>query len=152
MDRYDREERSYDRGGRDAADSGSAGSPGDFPWQDSGAGDQPAQVWEEPPGQQTGGPAGAPTAGLQQAESRNPLAVTGFVLSLVMWIALIFPPVSFVIWILAVTFSSIGLSRARKLGASYKGLAVAGLCISLIGVVIVVLFFLFLLGAAVFGE
>lgn len=66
-----------------------------------------------------------------------------------MWIALIVPYLSFVLWILALTFSSIGLSRSRRLGAPHKGLAIAGLCISLVGVVIVVFFILFLVGAAV---
>ena len=66
-----------------------------------------------------------------------------------MWIALIIPPLSFVLWILALTFSSIGLSRSRKSGLPHKGLAIAGLCISLVGLVIVVVFILFLVGTAV---
>ena len=152
MDRYDREERSYGRGERDRPESEPSGSRGDFPWEESGGGDQPSQVWEEPPAEQTGDPADAGTAGLQRAGGRNRQAIAGFILSLVMWITLPVPYLSFVLWIAALTFSSIGLSRSRKLGAPYKGLAIAGLCISLIGLVIVVFFILFLVGAAVISS
>lgn len=143
MDRYDREERSYDRGEGERSDSGSSGSPGDFPWQDSCAGDQPAEVWEEPP--QTAERAGAP--GSQLEGQGNPLAIAGFVCSLLMWIPITYTAPIF--WLMALTFSSIGLSRARRRGAPHKGLAIAGLCISLIGVVFVILLILFTVGAAV---
>lgn len=145
MNRYNREERSYDRGEGDATESGSAGSPGDFPWQDSGAGDQPAEVWEEPPqtSERGGAPGGRPDA------QGNPLAIAGFVCSLLMWIPI--PYTAPIFWLMALTFSSIGLSRARRRGAPHKGLAIAGLCISLIGVVFVILLILFFVGAAVFA-
>ena len=146
MDRYDREERSYDRGEREPAEPGSAGSPGDFPWQDSGAGDQPPEVWEEPP--QTSGQGGGP--GGDRDGQGNPLAIAGFVCSLVMWIPI--PYTAPIFWLMALTFSSIGLSRARRRGAPHKGLAIAGLCISLIGVVFVILLILFFVGAAFFGD
>lgn len=146
MDRYSREERSYDRGERDRPDSGSSGSPGDFPWQDSAAGDRPAEVWEEPP--RTSGRGGSP--GGRPDGQRNPLAIAGFVCSLVMWIPIPFTAPLF--WLLAITFSSIGLSRSRRRGAPHKGLAIAGLCISLIGVVFVILLMLFFVGANVLGE
>lgn len=148
MDRYDREERSYDRGERDAAGSGSPGSPGDFPWQDSGAGDRPSEVWEEPP--QTSGQGGGPGGGDRDGQG-NPLAIAGFVCSLVMWIPI--PYTAPIFWLMALTFSSIGLSRARRRGASHKGLAIAGLCISLIGVVFVILLILFFIGVvAISGD
>lgn len=146
MDRYDREERSYDRGERDAGESGSAGSPSDFPWQDSGAGDQPPEVWEEPP--QTSGQDGVPGGG--RDGQGNPLAIAGFVCSLVMWIPI--PYTAPLFWLMALTFSSIGLSRARRRGAPHKGLAIAGLCISLIGVVFVILLILFFVGVALTGD
>ncbi|MXV89990.1 MAG: DUF4190 domain-containing protein [Acidimicrobiia bacterium] len=145
MDRYDREERSYERGERDLPDSGSSDSSGDFPWQDSGAGDQPPEVWEEPP--ETPGEGGGPGGRDGQG---NPLAIAGFVCSLVMWIPIPFTAPLF--WLMALTFSSIGLSRSRRRGAPHKGLAIAGLCISLIGVVFVILLILFFVGASVFGE
>lgn len=151
MDRYDREERDYGRGERDRPRQELPGAPGEFPWQDSGAGDQPQQVWEDA----TAEPA-SDTAGIvvpeQQGDADNPLAITGFILSLVMWIALLIPPLGFVLWILAVTFSSIGLRRSRRRGAPHKGLATAGLCISLVGVVFLILLLLLAAGTAIFGE
>ena len=149
MDRYDREERSYDRGGRDRPESEPPDSPGDFPWQEAGAGDRPPEVWEELAPEQPSGPGATGVASGIEGTQRNPLAITGFVLSLVMWIALPVPALSFVLWILALTFSSIGLSRSRRLEAPYKGLAIAGLCISLVGVVILIVFILFLVGLGV---
>ena len=146
MDRYNREERSYDRGERDHVESASSGSLEDFPWQDSGAGDQPPEVWEEPP--ETSVRGGAPGGG--RDGQGNPLAIAGFVCSLVMWIPI--PYTAPIFWLMALTFSSIGLSRARRRGAPHKGLAIAGLCISLIGVVFVILLILFFVGAAVFAE
>lgn len=146
MDRYNREERNYARGERDPTDSGSPGSPGDFPWQDSGTGDQPPEVWEEPP--QTPGQDGVPGGGRDGQD--NPLAIAGFVCSLVMWIPI--PYTAPILWLLALTFSSIGLSRARRRGAPHKGLAIAGLCISLIGVVFVILLILVFVGVSILGE
>ncbi len=146
MDRYNREERSYDRGDQEPAEVGSSDAPEDFPWQDSGTGDQPSQVWEEQPAEQPAASGGG------TERQGNPLAITGFILSLVMWVAFIVPHLSFVLWLAALTFSSIGLSRSRRRGAPHKGLAIAGLCISLVGVVIVVFFILFLVGAAVFSA
>ncbi|MDE0668481.1 MAG: DUF4190 domain-containing protein [bacterium] len=144
-DRYNREERSYDRGERERPDSGSSGAPGDFPWQDTGTAGAPPEVWEEPPEGPSVGPSGGTGA------QNNPSAVAGFVLSLVMWIGLVIPWLSFVLWVAALTFSSIGLSRAKRRGAPHKGLAIAGLCLSLIGVVILVIVILIIVGAAAFG-
>lgn len=175
MDRYNREERGrfggeptggepepsgapgdfpWEEGGtgeqagatRTGGESGPSGAPEDFPWQDEGGAERPPPVWEEPPAE----PSAAFGGGLEP--QGNPLAITGFILSLVMWITIFVPPLSFVVWVLALTFSSIGLSRARKRGAPHKGLAVAGLCISLIGVVLVVLFVLVVIGAAAFAP
>ena len=145
-DRYNREERGYDRGERDRPDSASSGDLGDFPWQDSGAGDRPPEVWEEPP--QPSERSGA--LGDRLDAQRNPLAIAGFVCSLVMWIPI--PYTAPIFWLMALTFSSIGLSRARRRGAPHKGLAIAGLCISLIGVVFVILLIMFFVGAAIFAE
>ena len=134
MDRYNREERSYDRGEPERS-----GDPGDFPWQDSAGGDQAPQVWEEQPAEDStsvGTSAAAPARGGE----RNSMAIAGFVCSLVMWIP--FPGaagfISGLLWVMALTFSSIGLHRSRKRGLPQKGLAIAGLCLSLIGVVVIV--------------
>ena len=143
MDRYDRGEGRYDR---DEPRGGSGGTErGDFPWSDSSGGDQPAQVWEEAPAGRISdsGPAGAPAG--RRVQQGNGLAIAGFVCSIVMWIPI--PFLNLVLWLLAVTFSSIGLSRARRLGLPHKGLAIAGLCLSLIGSVSVILVFLVFFGA-----
>ena len=67
----------------------------------------------------------------------NGLAVAGFVLSLVALIPI--PFWGIIPWILAVTFSSIGLSRANNHGLPHRGLAIAGLCISLGALLVVIL-------------
>ena len=145
MDRYNREdERRYDRGEPDQPESELSGSLGDFPWEDSGGGDQPPQVWEEPPADDPTG-AGPSAATPASGDRRNPIAIAGFVCSLVMWIPI--PYLNVVFWVAAVTCSSIGLSRARRLGLPHKGLAIAGLCISLIGIVFIVIVILFFIGA-----
>ena len=73
------------------------------------------------------------------------MAIAGFVLSLVMWIPI--PFLNIVLWVLALTFSSIGLSRANKHGLPHRGLAIAGLCISTAGFVFAILVILLFLGA-----
>ncbi|MCY4102431.1 MAG: DUF4190 domain-containing protein [bacterium] len=150
MDRYDREERRYDRGEPDRPGSEPSGSPEDFPWEDSGRGDQPPQVWEAPPTDQLAGAGGAAVPGRRGGDQRNPMAIAGFVCSIVMWIPI--PYLNVVFWAAAVTLSSIGLSRARRLGLPYKGLAIAGLCISLIGIVFIVIVILFFIGAIAFAD
>ena len=62
------------------------------------------------------------------------MAVAGFVLSLVSLIPI--PILNIVFWVLAVTFSSIGLSRSNTQGRPHRGLAVAGLSISLVSLVV----------------
>lgn len=145
MGRYNREdERRYDRGESDDPGSEPSGSLGDFPWEDSGGGEQPPQVWEEPPADDPAS-AGPSAASPAKGDQRNPMAIAGFVCSIVMWIPI--PYLNVVFWAAAVTCSSIGLSRARRLGLPYKGLAIAGLCISLIGIVFIIFVILFFIGA-----
>jgi hypothetical protein len=133
-DRYNREERSYDRG---EGKPESSGSLGDFPWQDSPGADQPAEVWEEPPATAVGGA----VPGSPQDGDRNKMAIAGFVLSLLMFIPFPGPAgiLNVLFWITALTFSSIGLHRSRKRGLPQKGLAIAGLCICLLGVVLLII-------------
>ncbi len=47
------------------------------------------------------------------------------------------PGVNFVCWILGLIFSILGLRNANR-GAPYRGLAIAGLVISLAGIVLIV--------------
>lgn len=134
MDQYNRDEGRYDRGEREPEPSGSLG---EFPWQDSPGTAQPAELWEEPPAERFGSAA----RGRPQDGGRNNMAIAGFVLALVMWIPLPgaagIPNLLF--WVMALTFSSIGLSRSRKRGLNQKGLAIAGLCLCLIGVVLIII-------------
>ena len=128
-------------------------APEEFPWQESAGTDQPSPqpspVWEEQPADDSTsvGTSGATSA---RGDKRNPMAIAGFVCSIVMWIPL--PFVNVVLWAAAVTLSSIGLSRARRLGLPYKGLAIAGLCISLIGIVFIVFVILFFVGGIAFSD
>lgn len=75
-------------------------------------------------------------------QPQNGLGTAGFVLGL---IGLLFSPIPFVgmvAWplvILGLIFSLIGLSRANRRRATNKGLAVAGIVLSLVGLVICVL-------------
>jgi hypothetical protein len=69
----------------------------------------------------------------------NGPAIAGFVLAL---IALFFgwiPYYGWAIWLNALIFSCVGLSKARKKGAGQKGLAIAGLVISLVALFIILL-------------
>lgn len=65
----------------------------------------------------------------------NGMATAGFVLALITvffgWI----PFVGWITWLLGLIFSAVGLSKANKVGVG-KGLAIAGLVISLIGIVV----------------
>ena len=123
--------------------------PGEFPWQSDAGGEEAPSVWEEQPADDSTsvGTSGATSA---RGDKRNPMAIAGFVCSITMWIPI--PFVNVVLWAAAVTLSSIGLSRARRLGLPYKGLAIAGLCISLIGIVFIVFVILFFVGAIAFSD
>ena len=66
---------------------------------------------------------GANPEGYQDTTENNGFAIAGFVLS-------------FYFAVLGIVFSSIGLSKAKKMNGKGKGLAVAGLVISLVSFVI----------------
>ncbi len=132
MDQYNQEERRHDRDDPDRQGSPRSGTPSEFPWEEPPGTNQPAPVWEdrpsmsEQPAVHTRSGRG-PDHGTQAAAASavvnvttpgqtpgNGMAVAGFVLSLVMWIPI--PFLNIVLWVLAVTFSSIGLTRANKQG------------------------------------
>ena len=77
----------------------------------------------------------------QQDTSTNGLAIAGFVCSLLTFI----PFAGFVFWVCAVVFSSIGLQRAKR-GAPYKGLAIAGFCISMVALAVCIIIVLAIFG------
>jgi hypothetical protein len=64
----------------------------------------------------------------QQSSGANVFAILGFIFA-------------FVISPLGLIFSIIGLSKAKKMGGKQKGLAVAGLIISIISIVIWIIYF-----------
>ncbi|WP_320018898.1 hypothetical protein [Labilibaculum manganireducens] len=65
----------------------------------------------------------------------NGMATAGFVLALITVLFGWIPFVGWVTWLLGLIFSALGLSKANKVGVG-KGLAIAGLVISLIGIVV----------------
>ncbi|MXY75816.1 MAG: hypothetical protein F4Y40_01855 [Acidimicrobiia bacterium] len=73
----------------------------------------------------------------QVAPAGNGMAIAGLVLAIcaiaVSWL----PGVNFVCWILGLIFSILGLRNANR-GAPYRGLAIAGLVISLAGIVLII--------------
>lgn len=85
---------------------------------------------------QSGGPQG------QVAPASNGMAIAGLVLAIcaiaVSWL----PGVNFVCWILGLIFSILGLRNANR-GSPYRGLAIAGLAISLAGIVLIIVLIIF---------
>ena len=79
----------------------------------------------------------------------NGLGTTGFVLGLIGLLFSFIPVIGVIAWplvILGIIFSAIGISKASKGRATNKGLAIAGLVVSIIGIVMCVLW------AAVLGK
>ncbi len=78
------------------------------------------------------------------APAGNGLAITGFVCALCAIVLFWVPGVNFILWVLAIVFSAIGISRATKRQAPHRGLAIAGLTIALVPTTILI-FVVFLL-------
>lgn len=78
----------------------------------------------------------------QVAPASNGMAIAGLVLAIcaiaISWL----PGVNFVCWILGLIFSILGLRNANR-GAPYRGLAIAGLAISLAGIVLIIVLIVF---------
>lgn len=90
-----------------------------------------------------------PPAPPQQPANRNGLGTAGFVLGLIGLIFSIIPVVGIIAWplvILGLIFGTLGVLRVNKGEASNKGLAIAGVVVSAIGLVICILW------AAAFGK
>lgn len=119
--------------------------PDNHPIQDSNqpASGQPTYASQPPPHYA----AGRPPTPYAVSQPGNGLAVAGFVLSIVA--AVFFWVIFFnaICWILGLVFSSIGLSRANKQGLPHRGLAIAGLSISLGGFLLLILGFALILTA-----
>ena len=83
-----------------------------------------------------------PQATPQAAPPRNGLGTTGFVLGLLGLVISPIPFVGLVAWplvVLGLIFSLVGLSRVRKGGATNKGLVIAGVIVSVLGLIVSVL-------------
>lgn len=81
-----------------------------------------------------------------EEQLKNGMATAGFVLALVTIFLGWIPVLGWIIWLLGLIFSSVGLAKAKKVGGKGKGLAIAGLVISLIGIAVLLLLTLGLLG------
>ncbi len=88
-------------------------------------------------------PSMTPAAPQQPAQQpRNGLGTSGFVLGLIGLVFSVIPIVGVVAWplvILGVIFSAIGFARTRSGAATNTGLSIAGLAVSVVGLVICIL-------------
>ena len=78
------------------------------------------------------------------------MAIAGFVLSLVSIVLFWIPFVNLILWVLAIVFSAVGLSKANKENRPHRGLAIAGLCIAVIPLILIILVFIGI--AAIISE
>lgn len=87
----------------------------------------------------------------KEAKSFNVLAVVGFVISIIIFI-IWFIPGMFVIGIISLVLSIIGLMKSKKVNNG-KGLSIAGIVLSSIAICFSLVFsFLFLIGVLVLAE
>ena len=89
------------------------------------------------------GPSGHPAL-----RNKNGIATAGFVLAVLAVALFWFIVVNFILWVLGLVFSAIGYSRAKEPGSPGRGLAIAGLVITLGGLVLLILL---IVGAITFG-
>jgi hypothetical protein len=82
------------------------------------------------------------TTVIVQGGRSNSIGTAGFVLSLIAFFVCWVPVVDFIVWFLGALFSFIGLFKAPR------GLAIAGFIISLIGIIVLIVFFGALIGLA----
>ena len=78
---------------------------------------------------------------IHQTEKSNGIGTAGFVLALIAVFLGWVPFLGWIIWLLGLIFSAVGLTRQPK------GLAIAGLVISLVGIVLLLAVF-----GAIFGA
>lgn len=84
------------------------------------------------------------------SEQSNGIGVAGFILSILALFLGWIPFIGWVMWVLGLIFSAIGISKAKKIKKG-MGLSVAGLVISLIGVVLIIVFAGVIAGMAAFS-
>ncbi len=76
-----------------------------------------------------------PTVIINQNEKSNGIGTAGFVLALIALFLGWVPFLGWIVWMLGLIFSAVGLTRQPK------GLAIAGLVISLVGIVMLIAVF-----------
>jgi hypothetical protein len=95
--------------------------------------------------QETVNPQNQPgTTVIIQTEKSNGIGTAGFVLALIALFLGWVPFLGWIIWMLGLIFSAVGVFKQPK------GLAIAGLVISLIGIILLIVVFGAILGAAAF--
>ncbi|MBN1119217.1 MAG: hypothetical protein JXA77_18550 [Bacteroidales bacterium] len=72
-----------------------------------------------------------------QSTQSNGIGTAGFILALVTLFFGWIPFLGWTIWILGLVFSAVGIARAKSVGKG-MGLSVAGLVISLLGVIMLI--------------
>ena len=82
----------------------------------------------------------------QQTNSSNSIGTIGFVLAILSWVLSCFPVFGFIIWFLGALLSIIGLFRRPR------GFAIAGVIISFIGLIILILLVAGIFGLSAFTE
>ncbi len=83
---------------------------------------------------------------MEEKKASNGMATAGFILALLTFFFGAIPVLGWILWILGLVFSIIGLSKASQLGGTGKGLAIAGLVISLIDLVMILFLATMILG------
>lgn len=109
-------------------------------------------------GEKNGAEAVAENRAPEKQESRNTVAMVGFVLSLVsafFCVIMLFSAVA--VWILSlllgvagIACSAVGMKAAKRNNGKYRGLAIAGLAVSIVSVSIIIL--LFILGLTILSA
>ncbi|MDR1951660.1 MAG: hypothetical protein LBP96_05470 [Bacteroidales bacterium] len=69
---------------------------------------------------------------VEKPREKNGIGTAGFVLALIALFTSVVPGLGWLIWLLGLIFSFIGIFKQPK------GLAIAGLCISLLGLILVI--------------
>lgn len=142
-DRYDREERRHGSGRWGDSDPKDVTAAGEFPWQES-SGTGPGTGWDTPAADDGGSdppqqaPAGQGTG--SAPPPGNGMAVAGFVLSILALILCWLSLIDLIFVLPAIVFSAIGLRRANRQNRPRRGLAIAGLSISLVAAAIMIVF------------
>ena len=85
----------------------------------------------------------------QSTSTSNGIAVAGFVCSILSLCLFWLIGVNFILWVLGIVFSAVGLSKANKMpGATNRGLSVAGLWITLLPATLLMIVFIVAIAAA----